>query len=396
MTSTTTINTTKIRSSRFYGEYHGHRVEDLEVLHRALRPTASSSATASGSSNGNPLIWTAGDSSLDNKYWFHDERPAVEGGYASVLEPPVSNADVTYWLNYHLYERQRRNKGGSNTATTTATASTIPTAAINAAVEATTLNERTWRLRPQDRFLRDHLQPQDILVVSVGGNDVAMAPTPCTIASILCLTSLPLACLDQGCVRGTVPLDDCCFGCGASLGSCLCACPPCLGYMIHLFGTRVEKYIQQLTSITKPRLVMVLMIYFPDETPTLSWAGPALACLGYDRNPQKLQTLIRRAFVEGTSKISVHGTLIVPVPLFQVLDGTQPRDYVARVEPSSQGGRKMAEYLLDMLNAKSSSSSTAGAEQMGRVMYGSTASASLSSSSGPGAPVESSYMADRS
>lgn len=42
---------------------------------------------------------------------------------------------------------------------------------------------------------------------------------------------------------------------------------------------------------------------------------------------------------------------MVPVPLFHVLDGRNSRDYVARVEPSSQGGRKIAEYLLDTMNS---------------------------------------------
>jgi hypothetical protein len=41
----------------FYGEYHGHKVEHLEKLLPNLR------------SSSDALIWTCGDSSLDNKYW---------------------------------------------------------------------------------------------------------------------------------------------------------------------------------------------------------------------------------------------------------------------------------------------------------------------------------------
>lgn len=47
----------RIRSSDFYGEYHGHKVEHLEKLLPLLR------------SSYDCLIWTSGDSSLDNKYW---------------------------------------------------------------------------------------------------------------------------------------------------------------------------------------------------------------------------------------------------------------------------------------------------------------------------------------
>lgn len=54
------------------------------------------------------------------------------------------------------------------------------------------------------------------------------------------------------------------------------------------------------------------------------------------------------------SKISIPGTDVIPVPLFNVLDGKNPHDYIARVEPSSQGGRKVAEYLLDVIDSTSS------------------------------------------
>ena len=110
--------------------------------------------------------------------------------YASpsdVLEPAVSNADVTYWLNYHGIDERRTHKYG----------------AINTAIEATTLNSRTFRLHPQDKFIRDNIQQDDVLIVSVGGNDIALAPTPCTIMSLLCL---PHMCMEQSCVLGTVPV----------------------------------------------------------------------------------------------------------------------------------------------------------------------------------------------
>lgn len=311
----------KVDSNRFYSEYHGHKVQHLQVLLPALR--ASTDA----------LIWTAGDSSLDNKYWFQDIRPATGlVGYEEVLDPPRCNADVTYWLNYLLASKSKNGSSGNHTIGPRL-------GAINTAVEATTLNERRFRLRSQDSFLRDNLQANDIMIVSVGGNDVAMAPTPCTILSILSLVKLPLSCVENGCIAGTVPCDEYCCGCGpAAMCSCLCAFPPCFGYLVHLFGTRIQRYIERLTAKTKPRKILICMYYYLDETPTPSWAGLALGCLGYNRNPQKLQTLIRRAFVEATSKIHIPECEVIPVPLFNVLDGKNSQDYVARVEPSSQGG----------------------------------------------------------
>jgi hypothetical protein len=150
-----------------------------------------------------------------------------------------------------------------------------------------------------------------------------------------------------------------------------------MGYLIHLFGTRVQLYIEKLTAKTKPKKVLVCMYYYLDENPTPSWAGAALACLGYNSKPSKLQTLIRKAFVEATSKIQIPGCEVIPVPLFNVLDGKTSRDYVARVEPSSEGGRKMAEFFLDLISS-------------GSMSHGSVAVHSLSD------PVERSYMKDRS
>jgi len=197
----------KISSRSFYNEYHGHKLSHLRALYPPLR------------SSSDALIWTAGDSSLDNKYWFTHRRPADSAGsvYAQILDPPSCIADVTFWLNY-LETRRQKEESTSNTAATT------KYAAINTAVEATTLNQRSRGLLPQDRFIRDNISAQDVLIVSIGGNDVALCPSPCTIsamAGLLCC--LPKSCLENGTTFGTVPIDDCCCGCGPSLASCCCA-----------------------------------------------------------------------------------------------------------------------------------------------------------------------------
>ena len=93
------------------------------------------------------------------------------------------------------------------------------------------------------------------------------------------------------------------------------------------------------------------MIYYPDEASNVrGWASSALRALGYDRNPTRVQGLIRKAFHEALATVEIPGCQVVPVPLFQVLDGKNTKDYVARVEPSCQGGSKMAEFLLDMID----------------------------------------------
>lgn len=137
---------------------------------------------------------------------------------------------------------------------------------------------------------------------------------------------------------------------------------------------------------------MVCMIYYPDENNTPSWANGALGALGYNTNPEKIQLLLRKFFEEATryvpfamsfshlvieyfpmlsiafdwgnasqnSNIRIRGSEVIPIPLFRALDGTKGEDYVARVEPSASGGRKMAEYLLDAIHGKNDNISGAG------------------------------------
>ncbi len=54
-------------------------------------------------------------------------------------------------------------------------------------------------------------------------------------------------------------------------------------------------------------------------------------------------------YIDKCSRIEIQGSEVIPVPLFNVLDGKCSDDYVARVEPSAIGGKKMAEYLLDVM-----------------------------------------------
>ena len=53
------------------------------------------------------------------------------------------------------------------------------------------------------------------------------------------------------------------------------------------------------------------------------------------------------------SNIQIKGSEVIPVPLYHVLDGKSRKDYVARVEPSALGGKKMADYLLDIVQNNS-------------------------------------------
>ncbi|CAM9970605.1 unnamed protein product, partial [Heterosigma akashiwo] len=347
-----TKNNNKVDAGSFYEEYHGHKLDELEIIHSQLADSAETT------------IFLAGDSSLDNKHWFFSDetgfnkasqvcsknnRPdfvaSAVNGYEGVLQPPAMVKDVAYWMNFLAAERYGPGK--------------ILT--INTSVEESTVAERMRSrsgLLPHDEFIREKVGRNDVVVLSVGGNDVALRPTISTIASVLTITRMPMW-LIRKMGRHT----------------------PGWGHLEWLFHDQVEKIVQRIAATgTPPKKVIVCMIYYLDERPGGSWADFTLRALGYDAHPEKLKLIIRLLFERirergfqarpsaprrrhGDKKRPAEGKKggekdaeaepggrsgggVVPFPLFEVLDGTDPGDYVQRVEPSVAGGRKMAAALL--------------------------------------------------
>ena len=302
----------------------------LEVVERQLR--------AQDKPN---LIYFAGDSSLDNKFWF-ENRARATNGYEHILRPPESKVDVAYHVNKLLEARNPR------------------WACVNTAVEATSLNDRAFgRLLEQDRFLRDSVRETDAVVISVGGNDIALAPllcTCCNVAPLLCIGGLCGDAIDR-CACACPP--DVYTPCGGATdcGCCLCGLPGCLtglcgfppglGYFVDLFGNRVRAYAANLVAKKKPRVVVVCMIYYLDVNGRGSWADATLQLLGYNYAPGVLQRGIRQVYRNGTKRIRLNGVPVVALPLFEILDGSDTRDYVQRVEPSPTGGAKLAKAIVD-------------------------------------------------
>jgi len=306
----------------FYATYHGHDPRHLDVVLASLRREHRN------------VIFLAGDSSLDNKYWCRGQKAAVNG-YERVLAPPRMKADVCFWLNTEAANRGERDL-----------------CCINTAVEATALSNRAFgNLLAQDQFIADNISAEDYLIVSVGGNDIALMPTLCTVTNILLLSwCTPVACLNCACAcPPNLGCDGGCWTCG--LEGCLagfcCGWPPGLGYFVDMFRNKVGNYVNNLVARTKPKKVVICMIYYLDEVSRGGWADCALKCMCYDAFPSRLQTAIAAVYDLATRSIEIPGTEVVAFPLFRVLNGKQPADYVDRVEPSERGGRKMAVGLLD-------------------------------------------------
>jgi hypothetical protein len=295
----------KIKTSRFYFQWQGHPLTDISNFHSTIlskRPNK-------------PIIYLAGDSSLDNKYWVPSSGPHGEPLpvdipeiYNDILEQPHPKPDVAFWLNHVLEDR----------ATT-----------LNLAVEASMLRDRDADLLDHDKFIRDNISADDILIVSVGANDIALNPTVATASHMTKLAWLtPLSSLRKGNAWS-------------------------LGYFVNMFKDQIQAYVARLVEKQKPRAVIVCMIYYPLEAAASkqnSWADFPLKLLGYNRSPERLQTAIQAIYEFATKKIEIKGTEVMPCALFEAMDGKNGDDYVARVEPSSNGGHKMALQLKELLD----------------------------------------------
>lgn len=316
------MNSNKIPADSYYSTYQGHSLFFLETALSTFRK------------NNKSIIFLAGDSSLDNKFWFEDEGSAIKG-YESMLYPPRMKKDVCYWINNCLQERELNDY-----------------VCLNTSIEASTLADRSLSLLPQDNFIQQNITEDDYLIVSIGGNDIALKPLLCTICNIVPLVYCTCnCCLEKTAIACPPKIYDCgCFCCG--LPGCisgLCGFPIGFGYFVDMFKNKVKNYVEKLISRRKPKKVIICMIYYPNEISGGSWADCSLSLLCYNYFPSKLQTAIRKVFEEGTNKIKIEGTRVVPFPLFKILDGKNPNDYVQRVEPSVQGGKKMANAFCDEL-----------------------------------------------
>jgi hypothetical protein len=296
----------KINTSRFYYEWKGHTIPDVStfrsIIH-SLRPSK-------------PIIYLAGDSSFDNKYWVPSSGPGGEALpvdvpeiYRAALDRPHPEPDIAFWLNYFL----------SDCAT-----------ALNLAVEESTLRERENDLLDHDEFIRDNIGAEDILIVSVGANDIALKPTFATIRHMLQLAWLtPRSSLQRGTAWS-------------------------LSHFTNMFKDQVEAYIHRLVEKQKPRAVIVCMIYYPleaDASKQKSWADVPLKLLGYNWFPGQLQAAITQMYELATKKVQIPGVKVVPCALFEAMNGKNKEDYVARVEPSAEGGRKIAVQLKEIIDS---------------------------------------------
>lgn len=297
--NSSTMSSGTINMDSFYGQYHGHAANHLIQLIRFFRQR-----------DKKPLIFLAGDSSLDNKYWLPSNQvePATNG-YENILSPPSMKPDIAYQVNRQL-RKHRMNY-----------------IAVNCAIEESTIKCRDESLKDQDRVILNNITNEDILIVSVGGNDIALSPTISTIWNMVILNYLNSTETIQN-------RPDSAWG---------------MSYFVNMFKDKLRSYVLKLIGTKRPKKILVCAIYFPDSHMTGGWADRTLGFLGYNSNPDKLQEVIRQIFTNAISQIKIDGSEVIPVPMYEAMDGSDSNDYVQRVEPSIQGGNKLAKLFVSKI-----------------------------------------------
>jgi len=232
-------------------------------------------------------------------------------GMESILSPPKSYPDVAHQINALTVEM------GHNLA------------CINCAVEESTISARSPPvLMEQDRLVQKSVREGvDFVVICSGGNDVVLRPTLSTIASLISLL----------CCSSESSLAD-----GSAWG---------LNHFVSLFRDAYGDYIRRL-CVNKPKAVVVCMVYYPQHSlPGVhSWADGSLGMMGYNRDPENLKRVMQAVFNFAVKRITPpEGTILIPLALYDVLDPGSAVDYIERVEPSKEGGAKMAAAILKSL-----------------------------------------------
>ena len=176
---------------------------------------------------------------MDNKFWLSNTslRDGIHG-YEQYLQPNQVKPNVAYHINQQLSQHNQN-----------------VYICINAAVEESALIDRATVLLPQDLFIRDHITENDILVVSLGGNDIALKPSVSTIFNMLLLTTFNYTTTIENKPANA-------WG---------------MSYFTHMFSVGVQTYIERLLKDRpKPGKIVVCMVYYPDEKETGSWADRTL------------------------------------------------------------------------------------------------------------------------
>ncbi|CAD7951874.1 unnamed protein product [Amoebophrya sp. A120] len=206
---------------------------------------------------------------------------------------------------------------------------------VNSAVEESTLSSRASGLLPQDKFVSNHLKPHDILLVSVGHNDMAFLHVQ------QAAWVLQEGTTDEKLTQLAVE------------------------NFSHIYKEDTERYINTVLGDSTCKMVVVCMLYHLDENDeAFSWwemGFQALGLIGNPENKRRMKVVQHALFEHALKQLQIpNAGKVVPLELSRALDGTNSLMYANRVEPSVLGGEKLADLILDTIKENLQTPENAG------------------------------------
>lgn len=283
-----------ISFSSFYNNYYGHLNDHINILQEKF--------------NKNKIIYFVGDSILDNKSYTLQYQEDAVNGYENIIDNKKMCPDVSYWLNKFLFDNNKDYK------------------VINCAVEEACVEEKMNSLNSKDMRVQSYIKKEDILVVSLSGNDLSLKMSlsnKLRMAKLIYMTSK--ADIQK---NPNVHLD----------------------FMITICKNQLQTYIEKLTQNAVPSKIIICSIIYPCiDTTQSSWANTILSLINYNKDPEMIQMIIDLIFEHGIKQINIPGSQMEFLNLSKLVDCNNPNLYVQRVEPSKKGGYCIAKGIYDTI-----------------------------------------------
>lgn len=291
---------------KFYDPYYGHPLKILNFLKQEFEEKQFN------------FIYFLGDSTLDNKHWVRNKPQKSLPLFEKNLEYMLP--DISFFMNKKLYENNEKY------------------ICLNFAVEENHLKNRNNStnnnlipLNGWEDYVSSNLTENDILIVSIGGNDLALKLNIPIILN-LCLSLF----LSDDLLRKN---------------------PYLIYYILDIYKNYLKQFLLDIIKYKKPKMIVLCGVYFPCIDYQDSWCKNILNIMKYNvpSYRKNIHCVLEMLFEEGLKSLNsenipeLEGIEIKYIPLYKVLNCEDKEDYVAGVEPSVQGGEKMAEAFYNSI-----------------------------------------------
>jgi len=268
------------------------------------------------------IIYLAGDNLLYNKKLIKDRtkrfKDFPENGLNKIIEGEILK-DITYDINYHMKSENKY-------------------LCINTVNKNDTLLNKTkygYLSTDQEKFLKNNITSDDILILSEGNNDI--------INSLMNHTDEHYDDIRKN-ILELLPKDN---------------IDEQLGFLTDMLKTQIEEYIHKiLLNYTTPKYIIILSMPYPCNTNNFyGKLYDDLLYIGINNENEvidKFKKLVNLIYKKITCEINVKNCIVIPVATFEVLDSSsildkdkQKVEVEERLKSTILEGEMFTDYLTN-------------------------------------------------